>query len=48
MDMSAFPEEKEILLYDGEHFSVVSVEKTVDQHGSPLNLVVLKHDEYAD
>ena len=42
MDMSAFPEEKEILLYDGSEFEVVSVEKTVDQYGSPLNLVILK------
>ena len=43
MDMSAFPEEKEILLQDGTDFSVVSVEKTVDQHGTPLNLVILKN-----
>ena len=33
MDMSAFPEEQEILLMDGSKFFVVSVEKTVDQHG---------------
>ena len=43
MDMSAFPEEQEILLVDGNKFFVVSVEKTVDQHGSPLNLVILKN-----
>ena len=46
MNMSAFPEEKEILLYDGTLFYVVSVEKTVDQHGTPLNLVILKHIDY--
>ena len=33
MDMSAFPEEQEVLLLDGSKFFVVLVEKTVDQHG---------------
>ena len=46
MDMSAFPEEQEILLQDGKSFFVVSVEKTVDQHGTPLNLVILKTLKY--
>ena len=46
MNMSAFPEEKEILLQDGSTFYVVSVEKTVDQHGTPLNLVILKEESY--
>ena len=46
MDMSAFPEEQEILLLDGSKFFVVSVEKTEDQHGSPMNLVILKDEDY--
>ena len=33
MDMSAFPEENEVLLYDGLKFEVISVQKTVGQQG---------------
>ena len=46
MDMSALPQEKEILLNDGVKFEVISVEKTVDQYGSPINLITLKHEWY--
>ena len=30
MDMSALPQEKEIVLYDGTRFEVLSVEDSVD------------------
>ena len=46
MDMSALPQEKEILLQDGEKFEVMSVDKTANQHGDPINLIVLKHQNY--
>ena len=46
MDMSALPQEQEILLEDGAKFEVVSVEKTQDQYGQPINLITLKHEYY--
>ena len=46
MDMSALPHEKEILLEDCAKFEVISVEKTVDQYGQPINLITLKHEYY--
>ena len=49
MDMSAFPGEKEVLLFDGTQFEVMSTEQTKDKNGNPLNLIVLKcedHDEW--
>ena len=42
MDMSAFPDEKEVLLQDGSKFEVISVETTKDQNNKILNIVVLK------
>ena len=45
MDMSAYPDEQEILLYDGCSFEVISVDKIKDQNGQPLNHIVLKHEE---
>ena len=41
MDMSAFPEEREVLLYDGCKFEVMSIDQTKDKHGNLLNIVVL-------
>ena len=41
MDMSAFADEREVLLYDGSKFEVLSVDQTTDKNGNPLNLVVL-------
>ena len=41
MDMSAFPDESEVLLFDGLLFEVISVESTVDKNGNPLNVIVL-------
>ena len=46
MDMSAFPEEEEVLLTDGSKFEVMSVEQTTDKKGKPLNFIVLKHERY--
>ena len=42
MDMSAFPDEKEVLLYDGTKFEVLSIEKTAKQSGETLIIIVLK------
>ena len=42
MDMSSFPEEKEVLLFDGCKFEVLSVDQTTNKKGEPLNIVVLK------
>jgi len=42
MDMSAFPDEKEVLLVDGCKFEVITVDTTQDQNGKPLNVVTLK------
>ena len=46
MDMSAFPDEKEVLLYDGLWFEVISLEQTVDAQGKPFNIIVLKEEWY--
>ena len=42
MDMSAFPDEKEVLIYDGTKFEVLSIEKTTKPNNDPLNIIVLK------
>jgi hypothetical protein len=42
MDMSAFPDEKEVLLVDGCKFQVISVETTKDKDGKTQNFIVLK------
>ena len=42
MDMSSFPEEKEVLLYDGSTYEVISVDQTKDKKGETMNVVVLK------
>ena len=42
MDFSAFPDEKEVIIFDREQFEVEFVEQTVEQNGNPLNLIVLK------
>ena len=46
MDMSALPQEQEILLQDGSKFEVLSVEKAVDQYGDPINHITIKHEYY--
>jgi len=46
MDMSAFPDEKEVLLNDGSKFEVISVETTQDKDGKSENFIVLKCDSY--
>lgn len=43
---SAFPDEKEVLLYDGTKFIVESLEKTTKKDGEPLIIVVLKNRGY--
>ena len=48
MDMSAFPDEKEVLLVDGSKFEVISVETTQDKDGKSENFIVLKCDFYED
>ena len=48
MDMSAFPEEREVLLYDGCKFFVLSVQQTKDKNGNPLNIIVLKEENYGN
>ena len=45
MDMSAFPDEHEVLLYDGSKFEVVSVTQT-QLKGEVLNVIVLKCERY--
>ena len=47
MDMSAFPDEAEVLLYDGEQFEVVSVDQS-DKNGKPFYTIVLKCNGYND
>ena len=42
MNMSAFPEEREVILVDGSKFEVISVVSSQDEKGDPLNVVVLK------
>lgn len=44
MDMSAFPDEKEVLLFDGTEFEVLSINKSQKDNGEPLNIVVLKRE----
>ena len=46
MDLSAFPDEREVLLYDGNKFEVSSIEKTHDKFGRTLNVIVLKCNGY--
>jgi hypothetical protein len=46
MDMSAFPDEKEVLIVDGMEFEVLSIEKTTKSNNEPLNIIVLKVHEY--
>ena len=46
MDMSSFPDEKEVLLFDGITFKVMSFEKTQDQKGDLLNFIKLQGYEY--
>ena len=48
MDMSAFPEEKEVLLQDGSKYEVISVDTTKDQNQNTLHVVVLKCEYYKD
>ena len=48
MDMSAFPDEKEVLLVDGSKFEVISVEITEDKDGKTSNFIVLKCEKYKD
>ena len=48
MDMSAFPDEKEVLLTDGSKFEVISVETTQDKDGNTENFIVLKCEAYKD
>ena len=42
MDMSAFPDEKEVLIFDGTEFEVLSIEKSTKSNNDPLNIIVLK------
>ncbi len=46
MYMSAFPDEKEVLLVDGSKFEVISVEATEDKDGNTSNFIVLKCERY--
>ena len=46
MDMSAFPKEKEVLICDGTKFEVLSIEKTTKSNNEPLNIIVLKVEDY--
>ena len=48
MDMSAFPEEKEVLLQDGSKFEVIAVDTIKDQNNKTLNIIVLKCEGYKD
>ena len=48
MDMSAFPDEKEVLLLDGSRFEVISVDTTEDKDGKSENFIVLKCNCYKD
>jgi hypothetical protein len=48
MDMSAFPDEKEVLLVDGSKFQVISIETTKDKDGKTKNFIVLKCRDYKD
>ena len=46
MDMSAFPEENEVLLQDGSKYEVIAVDTTKDQNNNNLNVIVLKCEHY--
>ena len=46
MDMSAFPDEKEVLIYDGTRFEVISIENTTKPNGDTLIIIVLKVEGY--
>ena len=46
MDMSQFPDEKEVLLFDGCKFVVVDVQKEQTATKEPLNVITLKGEEY--
>ena len=48
MDMSAFPDEKEVLIVDGTNFEVLSIEKTTKSNNEPLNIIVLKVYNYGN
>ena len=45
MDMSAFPDEQEVLLFDGNKFEVVSVQSDV-KNAKPFHVIVLKCNYY--
>ena len=46
MDLSAFPDEKEVILYDRSKFEVVSIDQ-IQYQGKPLNVIVLKCEDSA-
>ena len=46
MDMSQFPDEKEVLLFDGCKFLVLDVQKELTAKKEPLNVITLKGEEY--
>ena len=48
MDMSAFPEEEEVVLTDGTKFEVISVETTQDKDGNNSNFIVLNCEGYKE
>ena len=48
MDMSAFPEENEVLLQDGSRYEVIAVDTTKDKSNNTLNVIVLKCEHYKD
>ena len=48
MDMSAFPEENEVLLSDGSNYEVIAFDTTKDQNNKTLNVIVLKCERYKD
>ena len=48
MDMSAFPEENEVLLQDGSKYEVIAVDTIKDQNNNTLNVIVLKCEMYED
>ena len=48
MDMSSYPDEKEILLADGTPFVVKSVEDDQDKKGNQIKLITLQCHESGD
>lgn len=48
MDMSAFPDEREVLVYDGTKFFVESVTLIEDSKGKAMNHIILKNYGYKD